>query len=117
MQYDYDLVGNRTKVKKGVSGVTAYDDWTFVVIDPVGTGWVLSPLDNDTDDDLPNDTLTITGLSGTDSQWATILPGGQSIGFYENDTGGYYTFGYTVSDKYGNIDTATIEVYVIWPFI
>lgn len=115
VHYNYDAAGNRTQVKKGVAAPVANDDFAYLLVCPNYEETLIYPLENDEDADLPNDTLLITGLSGTDSQWAQIAGGGTHIFFYENGvngSGGWFSFDYQLQDDAGQTDSGHIDLYV-----
>lgn len=106
VRYAYDAAGNRTRVKQGASGPTAYNDLEFFE----GGGGTIYALGNDQDPDLPYDTLTITGVSGGDSSYASVIGGGAAISFSAPD--GSYSFNYAIQDADGLTSSASISVTI-----
>lgn len=109
-RYTYDPADNRAKVKQGNTGPTAINDYGFA--EDYGP-FDVYVLDNDTDDDLPFDTQTITALSGTHAGSASIQGGGQFIRFYAGI--GNFTFSYTMKDSQNLTSTAQVFLEVVGP--
>lgn len=109
--YNYDAADNRTKVTVSPTCVpsapyaaTDYDyEYTF--------GWTWSGyidvLANDTDANLPYDTLTITAVTGCSCAY--------SIGnlIYFSGGPGYYPLQYTIKDSTNQTSSALLFLYVI----
>jgi hypothetical protein len=91
-------------VKHGISSPVANYDW---VIEETTYGpWGLGVLYNDTDADLPYDTLTVIGVTGTGSGYASIVGGD----IYFTPPDGSYSLTYTIQDADGNTSSATVDV-------
>jgi YD repeat-containing protein len=107
-RYTYDSADNRARVKHGISSPVA--NYDYVLMETTFGPWSLDVLYNDTDADLPYDTLTITNVSGTGSGYATIAGGGTYIDFSPPD--GSYSLTYTIQDADGNTSNGTVDVDV-----
>jgi len=109
VKYTYDAADNRTKVKNGNFGPTAVMDGYFLMT--TGGTWsgVLFVLNNDTDLDLPDDTLSVVSVSG--STYASAAPDGVSL---INAPIGWYTLSYTMKDAAGVTSSAEISAQVVY---
>ena len=112
--------GKATTITTFVVNVTPQDDAPTAVADgfSVTRDTSANPLDvlaNDTDPDLPGDTLTITGFGAT-SAGGTVANSGASLQ-YTPATGfiGTETFSYTIQDSTGTPSTATVTMSVFPP--
>jgi hypothetical protein len=65
-------------------------------------------LANDTDPDLPNDTLTVTGVSG--SPYASVV----SNDVYFSGPPGSHWFTYSIQDAAGATSSATVNLEVFF---
>lgn len=110
--YFLDALGNRTKVRQGNAAPVAVADGGFFETGggPTGEGHIQA-LANDTDEDFPGDTLTITGLSGADSAYAQIAVNNTQIYFSAPE--GFYNFTYHIQDSSGATSSAAVDVYII----
>lgn len=118
--YTHDAADNRTTVTAttgctvggggggGNSPPTAVDDWIFVEA-PSWSGNI-GALANDTDPNLPSDTLSVVSVSGTSN--ASIVGGGADV--YYSGTAPGETFSYTMRDAAGATSSATITVSIFW---
>jgi YD repeat-containing protein len=112
--YSYDAADNRTNVQGGCgtgpsnSPPTAVDDWIFVEA-PAWSGNI-GALANDTDPNLPGDTLSVVSVSGTAN--ASVVGGGTDVYYSGNAPG--ETFSYTMRDAAGATSSATITVSIFW---
>ena len=106
--YTYDPADNRTKVKSGNAAPSAIGDWYFLMT--TGSTWsgVLSVLDNDTDADLPDDTLSVTSVSGSYTSLAT-----DGIGITSAPVG-YHSASYTMRDANGSTSGADVYYQVVY---
>lgn len=120
--YTHDPADNRTTVaasagcaSQGGGGGSnsppdAQNDFIFLL--SAGPTWTgnLGALFNDTDPDLPNDTLTVTAVSG--SPYASINVSGSDVRF--SGPVGSYTLNYTIKDQQNATDSATIELTLVY---
>lgn len=124
--YTHDAADNRTTVAAaagctaptggagggggGNSPPVAVND-SYMKTTPTAT-WsgTLAVRSNDTDPDLPNDTLTITAVSG--SSYASITAGGGSITITAAPDGDY-VLNYTIKDAANATSSATVNLAVI----
>lgn len=106
-KYTYDPADNRTKVKSGNAGPSAVADWYFLMT--TGTTWsgVLFVLDNDTDADLPDDTLSVVSVSGSYTSLGT-----DGIGITSAPVGTHYA-SYTMRDANGSTSGAEVTYQVV----
>jgi uncharacterized repeat protein (TIGR01451 family) len=88
----------------------AYDD--SLTVTEAGTGTTMDVRANDTDADLPYDTLTVTGH--TAAAHGTVVNNGNGTFTYTHDGSENFSdsFAYTVSDAVGHTATATVEITV-----
>lgn len=117
--YGYDKADNRTAVVAASNCVAgggppnaapvAYDDYIYVYSFSNTRSLNLGVLANDTDQDLPNDTLTVTSVSG--SSYATVLSNGSDIFF--NGYVGTYTLTYGIKDAANATSSATVYLEII----
>lgn len=114
--YAYDAAGNRTTVTSSAtcgsssnSPPTANYDFVFFLS---WSSWYtgrLFVLGNDTDPDLPNDTLTVTAVTG--SPYASVAAGGNDVRF--NGPPGSYTLTYTIKDSQNATSSAQIDLTIL----
>jgi hypothetical protein len=112
VKYTYDATDNRTKVKNGNAAPSANNDVRFLMT--TGSTWTgtLFVLTNDTDADLPDDTLKVTSTSG--SPYASV-PGGESDGIaFIAAPLGHHSFSYTMKDANGATSSATVSAQVVY---
>jgi YD repeat-containing protein len=106
--YFYDAADNRTKVSNAKP--TAIYDYVFDVAWDVwsytGYLWVLS---NDTDPDLPGETLTVTSASG--SSYVSI---NNNDLYLSGAPPGAYSLSYTIKDSTGLTSSASVDVEIIY---
>lgn len=118
--YTHDAADNRTLVtgaancgSGGGSGSPpqAVNDVFYYEVD--AQPWVgdLDVLANDTDADLPGDTLTITAVTGNAS--ATIGSGGTLI-HWSGTANGNKTLSYTIKDATNQTSSASVTVWFIY---
>jgi hypothetical protein len=117
--YAYDQADNRTGVVAASSCVagggpanyapSAYDDYIYVLSFTNSWSGGLSVLSNDTDPDLPNDTLTVTGVSG--SSFASVASGGSDV--YFNGFVGTYTLTYNIKDAANATSSANVYLEIV----
>lgn len=121
--YSYDANGNRTSVVAVASTsspppppppppgnsppVAANDIYHRTMPGSIWSG-LLSVLSNDTDPDLPGDTLTIVSVTG--SPYASVASGNVQILFSGPD--GNYVLTYTIKDAANATSSATVFLYV-----
>ena len=117
--YSYDLADNRVQVKKGRSAPVAVNDYDGFGLYEYGSGifyyYLPFVLDNDSDADLPADSLTITSISGTGSGYFSIYYGGYPTPFYYVGLNGppwppdgSYAITYQVQDQDGQTASAVL---------
>lgn len=117
--YTFDAADNRTSVAAsagcgggGGQNAPPVANSDFAVF--VATAWYWGgPLDvllNDTDPDLPNDTLTVISVTG--SPYASVMPGGSDV-FFEG-VPGTYTLNYTIKDNQNATSSAAITLEIIY---
>ncbi|MCF8508651.1 MAG: hypothetical protein K9G83_07930 [Hyphomonadaceae bacterium] len=117
--YGYDKADNRVAVS-AVAGCAAgswavnsppqaTDDVIYVYSFSDTRSLYLSVLSNDTDYDLPGDTLTVTSVSG--SPYASVVSGGSDIFF--NGFVGTYTLSYAIKDQANATSSATVYLEII----
>lgn len=122
--YTHDAADNRTTVAAsagctapsggagggGNSPPVAVND-SYMKTTPTAT-WsgTLAVRSNDTDPDLPNDTLTVIAVSG--SSYASITAGGGSITITAAPDGDY-VLNYTIRDAANATSSATVNLAVI----
>ena len=88
----------------------AQDDFLyFQSFSPTWSG-ALGVLLNDTDQNLPNDVLTVTSVTG--SPYATIQAGGSDV--YFSGSAGSYTLNYTIKDAQNATDSGTIYLTIVY---
>jgi YD repeat-containing protein len=116
--YNYDAADNRTTVTAAVgctsqgggqnSPPQAVNDVYFRTMP--GSTWsgYLYVLTNDTDPNLPSDTLTVVSVSG--SPYATVYSNGQQL--YFSGPEGDYVLTYTIRDAAFATSSATVHLYV-----
>lgn len=121
--YNHDPADNRTTVTASAgcasqggggggqnSPPEAQDDFLFFMsFSPTWSG-NLGVLFNDTDPNLPGDTLTVTSVSG--SPYASIAGGGSDVYFSGN--AGSYTLNYSIKDSQNATDSATIYLTITY---
>jgi YD repeat-containing protein len=123
--YTHDAADNRTTVSATAgctggssppppppnSGPLAFDDMltfeSFLI-----TTWSnnLGVLQNDTDPDLPYDTLTVTSVTG--SPYATVAPGGSDV--YFSGPVGSYVLTYTIKDAQNATATGLVYLTILY---
>jgi hypothetical protein len=116
--YAYDQADNRTGVVAASSCVAgggpanyapiAYDDYIYILSFTDSWSGGLSVLSNDTDADLPNDTLTVTSVSG--SSFASV-GGGADV--YFNGFVGTYTLTYSIKDAANATSSANVYLEIV----
>lgn len=110
--YSYDGAHNRATVQGGCtanSPPTANYDYFFdVAWDVWSYSGYLGVLANDTDPNLPADTLTVTGVSG--SAYASVA----SNDVYFSGPPGFYSLTYTIQDSAGATSYASVDVEIIY---
>lgn len=111
-EYSYDAADNRTKVRENLKP-TAVPDYQSIIVTSqpyVGDFHVLL---NDTDPNLPGDTLTITGLSGSGSSSMTTTGGG-TILHWSGTALGTKNLTYFIADAGGLTSSTTLEIEFLW---
>ena len=110
--YSFDSADNRTTVSASStcsnSPPVAVNDYIFRVFGGATFTGNVSVLGNDTDPNLPNDTLTIISVTG-DDPYATIAPGGTQVRMIAAPAG-IHPFQYTIRDAAGATSTAYVEL-------
>ena len=94
----------------GNSPPTAVNDSYMKTTSTTTWSGTLAVRSNDTDPDLPNDTLTITAVTG--SSYATVTPGGGTITITAAPDGDY-VLNYTIRDAANATSSATVNLSVI----
>ncbi len=107
--YTYDALDNRTKVKSGNAAPAAVADTYFLMT--TGSTWTgtLFVLANDTDADLPDDTLSVVSTTG--SVYASVLANGVGLTAAPLGT---HNFSYTMKDASGATSSAQISAQVVY---
>ena len=114
--YSFDAADNRTAVSASAtcpssgsnSPPVAVNDYIFRVFAGATFTGNVSVLGNDTDPNLPNDTLTIISVTG-DDPYATIAPGGTQVRMIAAPAG-IHPFQYTIRDAAGATSSAYVEL-------
>ncbi len=97
---------------QSISGqVTDYSSTDGAIVVAEDTSITIDVLHNDTDADLPNDHLNITGL-GDPGHGTVSVVNGQVLYTPDADYNGPDSFTYTITDDYGASDTATVYLNV-----
>jgi YD repeat-containing protein len=120
--YTHDPADNRTQVALGGATCTsggggggnsppvAVNDSYMKTTSTTTWSGTLAVRSNDTDPDLPNDTLTITTVSG--SSYASVTAGGGTITISAAPDG-EYVLSYTIKDAANATSSATVNLTVI----
>ena len=120
--YTHDPADNRTQVALGGTTCTsggggggnsppvAVNDSYMKTTSTTTWSGTLAVRSNDTDPDLPNDTLTITTVSG--SSYASVTAGGGTITISAAPDG-EYVLNYTIKDAANATSSATVNLTVI----
>lgn len=118
--YTHDAADNRTTVTAaagcsapvggGNSPPQAVNDVYFKTTPGATWSGTLAVRNNDTDPDLPNDTLTIIAVSG--SPYASISSGGALITITAAPDGDY-VLSYTIKDAANATSSATVNLSVV----
>ncbi len=120
--YTHDPADNRTQVALGGTTCTsggvgggnsppvAVNDSYMKTTSTTTWSGTLAVRSNDTDPDLPNDTLTITTVSG--SSYASVTAGGGTITISAAPDG-EYVLSYTIKDAANATSSATVNLTVI----
>jgi YD repeat-containing protein len=110
-RYTYDATDNRTKVTNNPNlPPVAVADSFFRVggvnNNPVSGVW--SVRNNDTDPNLPNDTLTVISVTpGAGNPNVSVSSGGAGVAY--TATAGLYFFNYTIQDSQGETSSVTSQ--------
>lgn len=107
--YTYDAADNRTKVKNGRAAPVANNDSYFLMITGSTYTGVLLVLNNDTDADLPDDTLSMVSVSG--SSYASVVTNGIAL---TAAPPGWYSLSYTMQDALGTTANASVSAQVVY---
>lgn len=108
-KYTYDAADNRTAAKSGNAAPTAVSDSYFLMTTSSTWSGVLSVLGNDTDPDLPDDTLSVLSTSG--SAYASAVSNGVSL---SSAPLGTHSFSYTAKDAGGLTSSTSVWVQVVY---
>jgi YD repeat-containing protein len=120
--YTHDPADNRTQVAVGGTACTgggggggnsppvAVNDSYMKTTSTTTWSGTLAVRSNDTDPDLPNDTLTITTVSG--SSYASVTAGGGTITI-SSAPDGSYVLSYTIRDAANATSSATVNLTVV----
>ncbi|MEY2758100.1 MAG: hypothetical protein RIR33_1878 [Pseudomonadota bacterium] len=121
--YTHDPADNRTQVAVGGTACTsgggggggnsppvAVNDSYMKTTSTTTWSGTLAVRSNDTDPDLPNDTLTITTVSG--SSHASVTAGGGTITISAAPDG-EYVLNYTIKDAANATSSATVNLTVV----
>ena len=97
---------------QSISGqVTDYSSTDGAIVVAEDTSITIDVLNNDTDADLPNDHLSITGLGDPEHGTVSVV-NGQVLYTPDADYNGPDSFTYTITDNFGASDTATVYLNV-----
>ncbi|XXJ20623.1 VCBS domain-containing protein [Desulfovibrio caledoniensis] len=97
---------------QSISGqVTDYSSTDGAIVVAEDSSITIDVLANDTDPDLPNDHLSITGL-GDPAHGSVAIVNGEVVYTPDADYNGADSFTYTITDDHGATDTATVYLNV-----
>jgi YD repeat-containing protein len=120
--YSFDAADNRASVAAAAgctpgsggggqnSPPVAFDDMLYFMSFSSMWSGNLGVLFNDADPDLPNDTLTVTSVTG--SPYASVAAGGSDI--YFSGPVGSYVLTYTIKDAQNATDSALVYLSIVY---